>query len=489
MGLPTLDQADFWKTKSAQVIVYTNTKQLKQFVNGQTLEKLVSHLAKKNQLSESNDPIKEGLLADSKTVQHVYCLYCDETGRDIYRNIAANLARKARKSQQHDLAITLAIPSLDESMTTIIIQQLYEGFYLGDYQYQGYQTMVPKKEKHNTKLSFYGIKNKEITSAIKKGTILAKAQNMARDLANTPANYLTPKEFVSIAKKQCRNSALSIKVYDKKAAQKKKMGSFLAVAQGSVQAPYMLELTLNASKKSPIILVGKGVTFDTGGISLKPSRSMSCMKGDMGGAAAVYAAMVALAQLKTKHHVKAIIPLVENMPSAMAYKPGDVITAMNKKTIEVINTDAEGRLILADALCLATTYKPKLIIDIATLTGACAVTLGDVANAVLGNSQTAINAFLNRQDEVGERLWQLPLYDDYVDYLKSSVADMTNCAENRLAGTSTAAMFLKQFVDTSTWVHIDIASTMENKTTKGYHVKGMNGSGTRTLIEAILATP
>tara|TARA_B100000427_G_scaffold65246_1_gene51791 strand:- start:6774 stop:8237 length:1464 start_codon:yes stop_codon:yes gene_type:complete len=486
MGYPVIKQTDFWQAKSANVIFYSSINQLKTFMKGHPLASLVDYIAKKKQLAQKSEPIQKLFVPNKKTISVLYCIYCT-SDLNSYRNTVANLARLARNDQQYSLAIKVLSAQKDQDLNRYL-QEICEGFYLGDYQYQGYQSAVNSSLNKSFSLTFYQEKNTKILESIKKGCIISQAQNIARDLANTPANYLTPKEFVSIAKKQCRNSAIAIKVYDKKAAEKKKMGSFLAVAQGSVQEPYMLELTLNASKKPPIILVGKGVTFDTGGISLKPSGSMSCMKGDMGGAAAVYAAMVALAQLKTKQHVKAIIPLVENMPSAMAYKPGDVITAMNNKTIEVINTDAEGRLILADALCLATTYKPKLIIDIATLTGASSVALGDVATAILGNSKQVIKRMLDQQDNVGERLWQLPIYEDYFEYLKSDVADMKNCAENRLAGTATAAMFLKQFVADYDWVHLDIASTMQNKATKGIHVKGMNGSGTRTLIEAVLTS-
>tara|TARA_B100000427_G_scaffold47512_1_gene35524 strand:+ start:1976 stop:3466 length:1491 start_codon:yes stop_codon:yes gene_type:complete len=484
MKIPVIKQDDFWNTNNTtKVIIYTGIQDLKKLVKGKSIETLVDHYHKTDQLLNKKDPIKQVITSDKGIIQIVYIVFCNKKPEiNDYRNIAGNIARQARKEKQMDLAITFATkPSVNW------IEHFCEGFYLGDYQYDGYQSSKTEKRKE-FKLLFYVTKEKGITKAIKTGFIIANAQNMARNLANTPANYLTPKEFVRIIKKRFYKTAVSIKVYDKKAAKKRGMGAFLAVSQGSVQDPYLLELTINRSKQDPIVLVGKGVTFDTGGISIKPSHSMSCMKGDMGGAAAVSATMSALEQLGATQYVKALIPLVENMPSANAYKPGDVVTAMNKKTIEVINTDAEGRLILADALCLATTFKPKLIIDIATLTGACSVALGDIANAVLGSSQNEVDKMLKRQIDVGERLWQLPLYEEYFDYLKSTVADFTNCAENRLAGTSTAALFLQQFVGDVNWLHLDIASTMENKTTKGYRVKGMNGSGTRTLIQAVLAT-
>ena len=484
MKSPLIKQDDFWEAEYVnKVIIYKTINELKRYVKGEVVESLVEHYYKSDQLLQKNEPIKQGVLSHQKLIQHIYFVYFDQMSAvDNVRNIAGDLARQARKARQFKLIVAGAHPLKADT-----VQQWCEGFYLGDYEYKGYQSEKrPARKAFNLVLDVP--KQTDISAAIKRGFVVAKSQNMARDLANTPANYLTPKEFMTMTKKRFSKTGVSIKVYDKKSAKKKGMGAFLAVSQGSSQEPYLLELTLNQSKEAPIVMVGKGVTFDTGGISIKPSHSMSCMKGDMGGAAAVCATMSALEELKVKKHVKALIPLVENMPSANAYKPGDVITAMNKKTIEVINTDAEGRLILADALCLATTFKPKLIIDIATLTGACSVALGNVASAVLGSPQNVVDTILSKQDDVGERLWQLPLYDEYLDYLKSSVADFTNCAENRLAGTSTAAIFLKQFVGESSWVHIDIASTMENKSTKGYQVKGMNGSGTRTLIQAILTT-
>jgi len=248
-------------------------------------------------------------------------------------------------------------------------------------------------------------------------------------------------------------------------------------------APYMLVIDYQGSSEKPVALVGKGVTFDSGGISIKPASHMDEMKGDMSGAAAVLAAILGLVELQVKKHVLGIIPLVENMPSGTAQRPGDIVKAMNGKTIEILNTDAEGRLILADALCYAVKEKSQLLIDIATLTGACSIALGDAATAILGNKQSVINQFLENSELTGERLWQLPLYDAYLDYLKSDNADIANCTTNRLAGTCTAAKFLEQFVDETPWIHFDIASTNFYSKASGYTVKGMSGVGVRTLIE------
>lgn len=211
------------------------------------------------------------------------------------------------------------------------------------------------------------------------------------------------------------------------------------------------------------------------------------MKGDMSGAAAVMATMMAVAKLKPKKNILAIMALTENMPSGGALKPGDVITGMNGKTVEIINTDAEGRLVLADALAYAVSQNATQLIDIATLTGACSIALGDVASAVLGNDQKLVDLLLKNSHETGERLWQLPLYDEYFDYMKSEVADMINASETRLAGTCTGAIFLKQFVKDTSWAHLDIASMMHFSKTSGYTVKGMSGVGVRNLIAYVLS--
>jgi leucyl aminopeptidase len=261
------------------------------------------------------------------------------------------------------------------------------------------------------------------------------------------------------------------------------MNAFLGVAQGSVEPPFMLILKYLPQKgKKAKALVGKGVTFDSGGISIKPSAKMNEMKADMSGAAAVLASMVAISHLKPAQNIVAVMALTENMPSGSAQRPGDVISAMNGKTIEIINTDAEGRLVLADALCYALTLNVSEMVDIATLTGACSVALGDVASAILGNDQALIDRFLSISQQTGEKLWQLPLYDEYNDYMKSEVADLANASENRLGGTCYGAKFLEAFVDKTPWVHLDIASMMHYAKASGYQVKGMSGVGVLNLV-------
>ena len=399
---------------------------------------------------------------------------------DTYRHLAGTISRRL-----HPLGLKKIVVTFSDHHSFDIqecVKASVEGYVLGNYDYKKFDSSSTKKNIQTVLFSDSSFKN--VSSGIcDSAHSKAHAQNIARQLATSPANELTPKDVVDYAKKLFKSTKVSVTSKSMAQIQKLGMGGLYSVGKGSDNPPYLLELTYKGSAaKKPIVLVGKGVTFDTGGISIKPSRSMSAMKADMSGAAAVIGAMHAIAAMGLKRHVVALVPLAENMPSARAYKPGDVLTAMNGKTVEVLNTDAEGRLILADALCYGAEKKPALMIDIATLTGACSVALGEMAAAVLGNNQAAIDQCTNLHLRTGERTWQLPLYDEYKDYLKSDVADMANCAENRQAGTCTAAKFLEAFVDDQPWIHVDIASVMSHSSSKGYHVKGMAGFGTRTLI-------
>ncbi|RAP34838.1 leucyl aminopeptidase [Candidatus Marinamargulisbacteria bacterium SCGC AG-439-L15] len=369
-------------------------------------------------------------------------------------------------------------------------QEIGEGLVMGGYQFRGYQ----KESEKETSIKGVVLKSldreakKPLLSGLEKGCKIGEAVNKARDLGNTPANFLNPIDIVSQSKDLVKaHKSLSLEVLDAKKAKKLGMNAFLGVAQGSAQDPYMVIIRYQGAKKSeaPVAWVGKGVTFDTGGISIKPSKGMREMKGDMGGAAAVFGAMQGLAVLKPECNVMGIMPLVENMPSSTAQKPGDVVIAMNGKSIEITNTDAEGRLILADALCYAVKQKPSHIVDLATLTGAALIAVGHEASVIMGNDQRLVDAYVKRSEMNREKLWQLPLYDAYLEYLKSDVADLINANENRLAGTCTAGKFLEQFVDETPWLHLDIAPTMSHDKTSGADVKGMSGAGVRTLLDSV----
>lgn len=416
---------------------------------------------------------------------------------DPLRYVAGELARSLRKVKAKTATWWMDSELIKAKTNSALwIQAMTEGLILGGYQFQEFKDLhKPKSETVCKNLVMRLPDTTKMTAKLKKsvklGTLTATATNMARDLENRPANVLYPQKFVEIATYLFADMPnISISVISADEARELGMNAFLGVAQGSVHEPYFLTITYNGIPDSvtpTIAVVGKGVTFDSGGISIKPANNMDEMKGDMSGSAAVLTAMWTIAQLAPSKHILALLPLVENMPSGSAQRPGDIVTAMNGKTIEVINTDAEGRLILADAICYAVSKGVKEIVDIATLTGACSIALGDVASAIVGNHQPLIDRFLKQSKEIGERLWQLPLYSDYFDYLKSDVADMMNCSTNRLAGTATGAKFLEQFVDNAHWVHLDIASTNHDASTKGYAIRGMSGVGTRTLIGYLMA--
>jgi aminopeptidase len=327
------------------------------------------------------------------------------------------------------------------------------------------------------------------TAKWNRGRILAEGQNLARWLTDCPANLLTPTDFAEIAVGLGKKHNFEVVVRDQAWAETKGMNSFLSVSQGSAQPPKFLEMTLNKSDARPIILVGKGVTFDSGGISIKPSASMDKMRGDMGGAAAVFSTLVTLSQLPelAVGHLKVLIPLVENMPGARATKPGDIVRAMNGTTIKIDNTDAEGRLILADALCYADTFNPTHVIDVATLTGAVIIALGSAASAVYSNNEELWQALHSAGVFTGDRVWRMPLYKRYKSMLKTDYADLNNISSPpREAGSCTAAAFLKHFTKCTSWAHLDIAGTMEGDSDCVYIKSGMSGRPTRTLVEAVV---
>ena len=300
-----------------------------------------------------------------------------------------------------------------------------------------------------------------LQAALNKAQVLAKAVAFAKDLGNQAPNICTPTYLAEQAKKHAEAAGATAKLHDAAAIQAMGMGSFWAVAKGSIEAPYLIELTYNGAadaNEQPYVLVGKGITFDTGGISLKPGPGMDEMKYDMFGAASVIASFCAAAEMKLPINLKAIVPTCENMPSGGAAKPGDIVKAMNGISIEILNTDAEGRLILCDALAFAEQFKPQAVVDVATLTGACIIALGHEVSGVMGNNQDLVNQLLAVGTEVNDCVWQLPLFDDYRDLLKSNFADLANIG-GRPAGTITAAAFLSYFTENYAWAHLDVAGT------------------------------
>ena len=346
-------------------------------------------------------------------------------------------------------------------------------------------TLAKKNPRATQSLHFYqGKADKTAKAEFAQALAQAEGVQLARELGNMPANYATPTHLAQTAQKLAAGSKnLICKVLEKRDAEKLKMGAFLSVAAASAQAPKFIELKYTgAGKAAPVVLVGKGITFDTGGISLKPGAGMDEMKYDMCGAASVLGVFAALARLQPKINVVGLIPTCENMPAGNATKPGDVITAMDGTTIEVLNTDAEGRLILCDALCYAARFKPKAIVDIATLTGACVIALGGVRSGLFSNDDALAAALSAAGDAAQDLCWRMPLDADYADGLKSKYADVANVA-GREAGAVTAAKFLHRFVGDTPWAHLDIAGTAW----KSGAAKGATGRPVGLLLQYLLA--
>jgi leucyl aminopeptidase len=322
-----------------------------------------------------------------------------------------------------------------------------------------------------------------LEAGVERGRILGEAVNYARTLALTPANEMTPTHMAQRAEEVAKAHGLAFHVLDEDEMRQKGMGSILGVSQGSDQPAKMIVLTYEGDPASSekLALVGKGITFDSGGISIKPADRMEEMKYDMSGGAGVIAALGAIAQLKPKVNIIGVVPSSENLPGPRAVKPGDILRAMNGKTIEVINTDAEGRLILADALCYARELGATKIVDAATLTGAMVVALGHSATGVMSNDDAFVQHFLAAAKPTGERYWQLPLYDDFSSTVKSEIADLRN-STGRAAGSLTAAAFLKAFVGDTPWIHLDIAGTAYLDNESSFSAKGPTGVPVRAFV-------
>jgi leucyl aminopeptidase len=356
-----------------------------------------------------------------------------------------------------------------------------EGAILGDYEPDSLKTSDEKKSLESFSVIGAGA---DLDEAVRRGRILAESQNFTRGLANRPANLLPPSKMAEAAREMASEYGLECQVLERAEMEKLGMGALLGVAQGSAEPPVLIAIRYRptqAAAQAHLGLVGKGVTFDSGGISIKPAEGMEKMKYDMCGGAAMIGAMRAIAQLKPAVAVTAFIPCVENMPGSRAQRPGDIVTAMNGTTIEVLNTDAEGRLILADALVYARKQGCTHLVDAATLTGAIVVALGHLNVGLFANDDVLRDRVLQAAKLEGDRMWPMPLEDDYKEYLKSAFADLGNIG-GRWGGAITAAMFLKEFAGDTPWVHLDIAGTAYLDDAKPFLAKGPTGLPVRTLV-------
>ncbi len=361
-----------------------------------------------------------------------------------------------------------------------------EGSLLGLYRFGSYLTKGGDKPTEFEELTVVDRDEKAagaVRDGISEGQVAAEGAMLARDMVNEPANAMTPTQMVEVARRVAESEGLSLEVMEASQMRELGMGALLGVAQGSDQPPKLIVLNYQGDPEDPnnnLGLIGKGITFDTGGISLKQAGGMEAMKGDMAGGASVIAAMQIIGKVKPRINVTGIVAATENMPGGSAQRPGDVVRAMNGKTIEVINTDAEGRLVLADALSYACQQGLRRLVDVATLTGAMVTTLGKACTGVMGNNQELIDQVAAAGRDTGERYWQLPMFEEYKDLIKSDVADMKNSG-GRQAGSISAALLLAEFVGETPWVHLDIAGTSTAERTKGYNVKGATGVPSRTL--------
>ncbi len=375
--------------------------------------------------------------------------------------------------------ITLALDPAQRSDD--FVAAAVEGAMLGDLEADRYKTDPKKNDKKVNSFAVLG--GSQV--AVDRGRILAEAQNFTRDLANEPSNVLTPTRLAERAREVANTFALDCEVLDQDRMRQLGMGALLGVAQGSAEPPAMIILRYKPasapSSKDHLGLVGKGVTFDTGGISIKPAEGMEKMRYDMAGGAAMLGAMRAIAQLKPSIPVTGIIPAVENMPGSRAQRPGDIVTSLSGKTVEVLNTDAEGRMILIDALTYAHRLGCTHLVDAATLTGSIVVALGAVNVGAFTNNQAFLDKLLAAAKAEGEKMWQMPIDEEYKEALKSDFADLHNIG-GRPGGSVTAAMFLKDFVSDLPWIHLDIAGTAWLDDAKPYLAKGASGVGVRTFV-------
>jgi len=406
----------------------------------------------------------------------------DEITAATLRRAAAEVARRASTVGTVATTLTAAAPeALDDAAAA---RAVAEGLMLGSYQFLAYKTKGEASKLRRAVL--VGPFGRAVNDAIKHAQVVSDAVRWARDIVNEPSGSKSPTEFAAAARKLLAGKGVRVTVLTESQIAAQKMGGVLGVGQGSSRPPRFVKAVYEptrAKAKGTLALVGKGVVFDTGGISIKPAEGMETMKTDMGGAAAVLAAMSTLRDLGVRHRVVAYAPMVENMPSGSAIRPGDVLRMRDGQTVEVLNTDAEGRLILADALAWAVDDKADAIVDLATLTGACVVALGEKVAGLMSNDDDWAAQVRSAADRAGEPVWPLPLPADYEKQLESEVADLRNIGTTRYGGALTAAIFLQSFVDDVPWVHLDIAGPARASADDGELSRGGTGFGVRTLAE------
>ena len=403
---------------------------------------------------------------------------------DTIRFVSGKIAQKAKELKLKEFTIIAPPSSLIEPVSSV--SQIVEGCKMSLYKFEKYKS---KKENTIPNLTILISKSEKISNAIKNAVVISEGVIYTKSIANLPPNECTPTTLANFARIIAKKNNMKCNIISKTDLKKRGFGGITAVGQGSKNEPKLIILEHNRGSKNekPIVLVGKAVTFDTGGISLKPGEKMDEMKFDKCGGCTVIGIMKAVSELKLPINLVGIIPSVENMPGGEAYRPGDIIKLYNGKTAEILNTDAEGRIILADALSYGEKqYSPKAIIDFATLTGACIIALGTNIAGIVSNNEKLTEKIIESSKRTTEEIWNLPLNDDYMDMIKSDVADMKNIAIGRAAGTITAAAFLRNAIENTPWVHIDIAGvawTQIATKEKPYNPKGATGFGVRLILD------
>ncbi len=401
------------------------------------------------------------------------------------RNLIGKVVNKSKELGINEFTL-IPFKNMDQDHLSATV----EGIKLSDYLFNNYKTDEDKTDLNQVRIL---IKNhlEKNQNTIHDSTIVSDAVIFCRNISNLPPNDCSPKDLANFSVNLSNNEKVKVRVIENREMESYGLGGILAVGKGSLSSPKLIIIEYSGSTKNekPIVIVGKAVTFDTGGISMKPSEKMDEMKFDKCGGCNVLGIMKAVSDLNLDTNVIGIIPSVENMPSGSSYRPGDIIRMYNRKTVEVLNTDAEGRIILADALAFAVkTFQPKAIIDMATLTGAAIIALGTNVAVMMGNDKELVTKIIEFSNQTGEKIWELPLYDEYKEQLKSSNADMKNIG-GRSAGAITAGAFLSNFVDETPWVHLDIAGTawnQEGTQEKTYNPKGATGFGIRTIVKYIM---
>ncbi len=415
----------------------------------------------------------------------------DDIDAETLRTFAGKAVKEAVANKQQRILFATPLANLPAMADKTIIGALLEGAFLGNHQFDKYKQKPKTQPLKTLSLLVPAAAAKQHKPLLKKTAAICQGTLMAREWVSTPANDKLPEDLARAFEAAVGSAGIKVRIMEEAQLRRQKFNALLAVGAGSAHPPRLVEMTYSPrNPEKTIVLVGKGVTFDTGGINIKPSAGLETMKVDMAGAAAVAGCMVAVAALKPRDRIVGITPLVENMPSGTATRPGDIVTSYAGKTIEIGNTDAEGRLILIDALAYAVKkHKPDVLIDLATLTGACVVALGEKIAGLFCPDDALAEAILSAGQATFERCWRMPLPADYKELLKSDLADIGNMPSSRYGGAITAALFLSEFVGTTRWAHIDIAGPAFHKKGSDYCGPGGTGFGVRLLCELIERLP